>query len=147
MMDHYLLLKILHSLPAALLPLGVIAHLVLLWKARQRAEPGVLPRKLRRTRLISLPVMGVLALTLPVSGWQLVHGVGWPLGQFWLLGSAVLFGLLILFGLLLAGRLAAWEALGDTPAPQRLLRFNLAYAAVILLLLLAILGLMGAKPA
>ncbi len=147
MMDHYLLLKILHSLPAILLPLGVVAHMLLLWKASRRAEPGVLPRKLRRTRLISLPVMGVLAVTLPVSGWQLVHLVGWPLGQLWLLGSAVLFALLVLFGLLLAGRLAAWEALGDTPAAPRLLRFNLAYAGLILLLLLVILGLMGAKPA
>ncbi|MDT4881055.1 hypothetical protein FQZ97_1168740 [compost metagenome] len=53
----------------------------------------------------------------------------------------------MLFGLLLAGRLAAWQALGDTPASTRLLRFTAAYAGLVVLLLLVIMGLMGAKPA
>ncbi|HLD68541.1 MAG TPA: DUF2269 family protein [Pseudomonas sp.] len=146
-MEHYLLLKIAHSLPAVLLLLGLLAHAFMLWKARRGGVPGVLAGKLRRTRLISLPVLGLLALTLPVSGWWLMHLAGWPLGQTWLLLSSLLFALLVVLGLLLAGRLAAWEALGDSPAPQRLLAFVLAYAGLILLLLLVIFGLMGAKPA
>lgn len=146
-MEHYLLLKIAHSLPAVLLLLGLLAHAFMLWKARRGGVPGVLARKIRRTRLISLPVFGLLALSLPVSGWWLVHLAGWPLGQTWLLVSSLLFAVLVVLGLLLAGRLAAWEALGDAPAPQRLLAFVLVYAGLILLLLLVISGLMGAKPA
>ena len=146
-MDNYLLLKITHSLPGLLLLLGLLAHIFMLWKANRGGDAAVLQRKLRRTRLISLPLLGVLALSLPLSGWALVNQVGWPLGQTWLLASSVLFVGVLLFGLLLAGRLAAWQALAGSPAPASLLRFSAAYAGLIVLLLLVIMGLMGAKPA
>ena len=146
-MEHYQLLKIAHSLPGILLLLGLLAHVLMLWKAARGGDAALLQRKLRRTRLISLPLLGLLALSLPVSGWFLVDGAGWPLGQTWLLSSSLLFGLLIVCGLLLGGRLNAWQALGETPASSRLLRFTMAYAGLSLLLLLLILGLMGAKPA
>ena len=145
-MDNYLLLKIAHSLPGILVLLGLLAHIFMLWKARRSGDAVVLQRKLRRTRLISLPLLGVLALSLPLSGWWLVDLVGYSLGQSWLLISSILFGVLMLVGLLLAGRLAAWQALGATPASSRLLGFTAAYAGVLVLLLLAIMGLMGAKP-
>ncbi|MHB8820504.1 MAG: DUF2269 domain-containing protein, partial [Pseudomonadaceae bacterium] len=67
--------------------------------------------------------------------------------QLWLLVSSLLFVLLLPLGLLLAGRLRAWAALGEAPAPARLLGFSLTYAGLILLVLLAISALMGAKPA
>lgn len=146
-MEHYLLLRIAHAAPAILLLLGVLAHAFMLWKAWRGGDPAVLQRKLRRTRSISLPLLGVLALSLPVSGWWLVDTVGWPLGQTWLLGSSILFAVMMLFGLLLTGRLAAWQVLGEAPAPARLLRFTAAYGGLIVLLLLVIMGLMGAKPA
>ncbi|MDX1723917.1 MAG: DUF2269 family protein [Pseudomonas sp.] len=146
-MDSYLLLRIAHSLPAILLLLGVLVHVFMLWKARRGGDAAILQRKLRRTRMISLPLLGLLALSLPVSGWGLVNMVGWPLGQTWLLFGSILFALMMLFGLLLAGRLAAWQALGETPASSRLLGFTAAYAGLIVLLLLVIMGLMGAKPA
>ena len=146
-MDNYLLLKIAHSLPGLLLLLGLLAHIFMLWKANRSGDAAVLQRKLQRTRLISLPLLGVLALSLPVSGWALVNLVGWPLGQTWLLASSVLFVGVLLFGLLLAGRLAAWQALAGSPAPASLLRFTAVYAGLIVVLLLAIMGLMGAKPA
>jgi len=146
-MEHYLLFKILHSAVAVLLPLGVIAHIFMLWKAQRRGDLAVLQRKVRRTRVMSLPVFAVLAATLPVSGFYLVHVAGWPLSQLWLLLSSVLFIVLFVVGLLLSGRLAAWEALGSVAAPQRLQRFALVYGVLILLVLVAILGLMGAKPA
>jgi uncharacterized membrane protein len=145
-MENYLLLKIAHSLPAILVFVGLLVHVLMLWNAARGGDAAVLQRKLRRTRLISLPLLGVLALTLPVTGWCLVNGVGWPLGQLWLLLSSGLYVLLMLLGLLLAGRLAAWQALGATPASSRLLRFTAAYAGLMVLVLLAILGLMGAKP-
>ena len=146
-MDSYLLLRIAHSLPAILLLLGVLVHVFMLWKARRGGDAAILQRKLRRTRMISLPLLGLLALSLPVSGWGLVNMVGWPLGQTWLLFGSILFALMMLLGLLLAGRLAAWQALGETPASSRLLGFTAAYAGLIVLLLLVIMGLMGAKPA
>jgi len=146
-MESYQLLKIAHSLPAILVFVGLLVHVLMLWKAARGGDAAVLQRKLRRTRLISLPLLGVLALSLPVTGWYLVNSAGLPLGQLWLLASSGLYLLLMLLGLLLAGRLAAWQALDTTPAPTRLLRFTAAYAGLLVLVLLAILGLMGAKPA
>lgn len=146
-MEHYPLLKMLHMLPGILLLVGVPVHLFMLWKASRSSDNAVLQRKLKRTRLISLPVLGLLALSLPVTGWLLVDLVGWPLSQTWLLLSSVLFAVLMLVGLLLAGRLGAWQALNGAPAPKRLLGFCATYAGLIMLLLLVIMGLMGAKPA
>ena len=146
-MENYQLLKIAHSLPAILVFVGLLVHVLMLWKAARGGDAAVLQRKLRRTRMISLPLLGVLALSLPVTGWCLVNLVGFALGQFWLLASAGLYVLLMLLGLLLAGRLSAWQALGATPAPVRLLRFTAVYAVLMVLVLVAILGLMGAKPA
>ena len=145
-MEHYQLLNITHAALAILLTLGVIAHIVILWKAWRTADTAVLQQKLRRTRLISLPLLAVLGLLLPLSGWWLVHLAGWPLGQLWLLASSVLFLILVPLGLLLGGRLRDWQTLSDAPAPARLPRFALVYAALILLILVAIMGLMGAKP-
>jgi uncharacterized membrane protein len=145
-MEHYQLLKIARSAPGILLLLGVLAHVFMLWKAARVGDAAVLQRKLKRTRLISLPVLGLLALSLPVSGWWLVNLAGFPLGLTWLLASSVLFGVLVLVGLLLNGRLAAWQALGDSPAPANLLRLCAVYAGLLVLLLLVIMGLMGAKP-
>lgn len=147
-MEHYQLLKYAHLIPAVLILAGFIAHTFMLWKANRSGDAAVLTRKLRVTRLYSMPAIGLVTLSLPVSGWWLVHTVGLSLGATWLLFSAKLFGVLVLFGLLLHNRLGAWQkavAAGNVPA--KLLRFVVAYAAVMLVLLLAIFALMGAKPA
>ena len=146
-MEHYPLLKMLHMLPGIVLLLGGLAHVFMLWKASRSGDAAILQRKLKRTRLISLPVLGLLALSLPVTGWWLVDLAGLPLSQTWLLASSVLFGVLVVFGLLLNGRLAAWQALGESPAPANLKRRAAVYAVLIVVLLLVIMGLMGAKPA
>ncbi|WXL25429.1 DUF2269 domain-containing protein [Ectopseudomonas mendocina] len=145
-MEHYQLLKIAHSAPGMLLLLGLIAHAFMLWKASRNGDSAVLQRKLKRTRLISLPVFALLALSLPVSGWWMVNLAGFPLGQTWLLGSSILFAVLVIVGLLLSGRLNAWQTLGDTPAPAGLKRLSLIYAVLLAVLLIAIMGLMAAKP-
>ena len=147
-MEHYQLLKYAHLIPAVLVLAGFIAHIFMLWKANRSADAELLTRKLRVTRLYSLPAIGLLTVSLPVSGWWLVHTVGLPLGASWLLYSAKLFAVLMLFGLLLHNRLGAWQravAAGDVPV--KLLRLVIAYAALVLVLLLAIFALMGAKPA
>ncbi len=146
-MEPYLLLKISHSLPGILVLLGLIAHIVMLWKAARGSDAAVLQRKLRRTRMISLPLFGLLALSMPISGWGLVQHAGWPLGQLWLLLSSCLFVLLFIIGLLLNGRLAAWQALGAARASTGLLRLTATYGLLLGVLLIAIMALMGAKPA
>jgi uncharacterized membrane protein len=145
-MEHYQLLNIAHVALAILLTLGLIAHIAMLWKAWRKADPAVLKKKLRRTRTMSLPLLAVLGLLLPVTGWWLAHLAHFPLGQLWLLASSVLFLALVPLALLLAGRLRAWSAMGEAPTPAKLPRFALVYAGLILLILIAIMGLMGAKP-
>ena len=61
--------------------------------------------------------------------------------------ALVLFAVLVVLGLLLHGRLGAWQAAAGGAVPAGLLRFVVAYAALMLVVLLAIFALMGAKPA
>jgi len=145
-MEHYLLIRVLHALPGILLLLGVLAHAFMLWKAWRGGDKAVLQRKLQRTRTISLPVFAVLALSLPVTGWWMVNLVGWPLSQLWLLLGSSLFAVLMIVGLLLFGRLGAWQAQTDGAVPAKSLRFVVAYAALIVVLLVVIMAVMGAKP-
>lgn len=144
-MEHYLSIRIVHAATAILLVLGVIVHLLMLWKAARRAEPAVLQRKLERTRRMSLPLLAVVGLSLPLTGWWLVSLAGYPPGQLWLLASSLLFLVLVPLTLLLAGRLGAWQASGNALS-ARAPRFALLYAGLILLVLIASMGLMGAKP-
>lgn len=145
-MEHYLLIRVLHALPGILLLLGVLAHAFMLWKAWQGGDREVLQRKLQRTRTISLPVFAVLALSLPVSGWWMVNLAGWPLGQLWLLLGSILFGVLMIVGLLLLGRLGAWQAQAEGTVPAKSLRLVTVYTALIVVLLVVIMAVMGAKP-
>ncbi|MBU1329597.1 MAG: DUF2269 domain-containing protein [Gammaproteobacteria bacterium] len=145
-MEHYPLLKMLHSIPAILLLVGILVHIFMLWKAARGGDAAVLTRKLQRTRSISLPVLAVFALSLPLTGWWMVSLAGLPLSQTWLLVSSLLFVVLVPLTLLLAGRLAAWQAAGASVAAS-VPRLSAVYAGLIVLLVLVIMGLMGAKPA
>ncbi|MGG6258836.1 DUF2269 family protein [Stutzerimonas stutzeri] len=141
-MEHYLTLRIVHGATAVLLLLGVIVHLIMLWKAGRGSDEAVLQRKLQRTRRLSLPLLAVIGLSLPLSGWWMTHLAGWPLGQLWLLASSVLFVVLVALVPLLAGRLAAWQAPGNATAARN----AGIYGVLVLLVLIAITALMGAKP-
>ncbi|MQK16665.1 DUF2269 family protein, partial [Escherichia coli] len=57
-MEHYQLLKYAHLIPAVLILAGFVAHVFMLWKANRSGDAAVLARKLRVTRLYSLPAMG-----------------------------------------------------------------------------------------
>ncbi len=141
-MEHYLTIRIVHGVTAVLLLLGVIVHLFMLWKAGRGGDQAVLQRKLQRTRSLSLPLLAVIGLSLPLTGWWLVHLAGWPLGQLWLLASSLLFLALIPLVLLLAGRLTAWQTPGNAMAA----RTAGIYGVLVLIVLIAITALMGAKP-
>lgn len=146
-MEHYLLIRVLHALPGILLLLGVLAHAFMLWKTWRGGDKAVLQRKLQRTRTISLPLFAALALSLPVTGWWMVNLAGWPLSQLWLLLGSSLFGVLMIVGLLLLGRLGAWQAQADEAVPAKSLRLVMVYTALIVVLLVVIMAVMGAKPA
>lgn len=111
-------------------------------KAARGGDQAVLQRKLQRTRRLSLPLLAVIGLSLPLTGWWMTHLAGWPLGQLWLLASSVLFVVLVALVPLLAGRLAAWQAPGNATAARN----AGIYGVLVLLVLIAITALMGAKP-
>lgn len=146
-MEHYLTVRIVHGLAAVLLMLGLLAHVFMLWRARKGA-PERLQQKLRRTRLNSLPLFALLWLSLPISGWWLTHWAGMPLGQRWLLISILLLPLFVPFGLLLNANLARWQRLlvAKQQASTKQQVFALSWVLILFVLLLAISGLMGAKP-
>ena len=146
-MDNYLALRIGHSVPAILLMLGLIAHIVIVWRAKGK-EPDVLAQKLHRTRVISLPVFAVLALSLPISGWWMAHLAGWPLSQKWLMISIALLPLIFIFGGFLYSNLSRWQIqLANKPSASSSDQvFALLWAVLVLLVLLGTSALMGAKP-
>ena len=144
-MDSYLVLRISHSVPAVLLILGVLAHLIIVWRAKGKG-PVVLAQKLRRTCIISMPVFTVLAATLPITGWWLSHLSGRPLSQKWLMISIALMPVLFIFGGLLYGNLSRWQTQLATQqnASGRQQAFAVIWAVLLLLVLLGISALMGA---
>jgi len=146
-LDSYLALRIGHSIPAILLILGVIAHIVIVWRAKSK-EPAVLAQKIHRTRVISLPVFAVLAFTLPVTGWWMTHLVGLPLSQKWLMISIALLPLLFIFGGFLYSNLSRWQLqlVNKQSASARDQGLALLWAVLVVLILLATSALMGAKP-
>lgn len=146
-MDSYLVLRISHSVPAVLLLLGVLAHIIIVWRAKGKSS-AVLAEKLRRTRVISLPIFTALAATLPITGWWLSHLSGRPLSQKWLMISIALLPLLFIFGGFLYSNLSRWQTqlANQQNASTRQQIFAVLWAVLVLLILLVTSALMGAKP-
>jgi uncharacterized membrane protein len=86
--------------------------------------------------------MGLCLLTLPISGWWLVHYAGWPLGQIWLLGASILYT----FGALSWAWLAVRVNRLRRPVIVGNPKFTLGLAIFSAVCFVAIAGLMGAKP-
>ena len=145
-MEHYTLIKYLHLIPAALLLAGVVVHLLMLGRASRSSERAHLLRKISRTRRFSLPAQLLVAISLPISGWWMVHLAGLPLGQLWLLLSSGLLAVLVLLALLLRAQLGAWQRALESNTVHRQPLWALIVALLIVALLLALFGLMGAKP-
>ena len=146
-MDSYLTLRIAHSVPAVLLMLGLLAHIVIVWRAKGK-EPAVLQQKLQRNRAISLPLFALLAVSMPITGWWMTHITGLPLSQKWLMISIALLPLIFIFGGFLYGNLSRWQLqlANKQKTSGRRQVFALLWAVLILLVLLATSALMGAKP-
>ena len=140
-MEHLTTLKALHLIATALLLLGALGLAIWTVHARRQGDAQVYGKLLSRPLVFVRLVMGVSLLSMPFTGWWLVHLVGWPLGQTWVLASSVIYtlGAFAVWWLLVRlNRLRKAEPVG--------LRFTLALAVFSGVCLLSIAGLMGAKP-
>ena len=140
-MEHLTTLKTLHIIATALLLLGALGLAVWTVRARRQGDAEAYAKLLRRPLVFVWLVMGLCLVSMPFTGWWLVHLVGWPLGQTWVLASSVIytFGAFAVWWLLVRlNRLRKAEVVG--------LRFTLALAVFSGVCFLSIAGLMGAKP-
>ncbi|MDH1572346.1 MULTISPECIES: DUF2269 family protein [Pseudomonas] len=140
-MEHLTTLKALHLIATALLLLGALGLAIWTVHARRQGDAQVYGKLLSRPLVFVWLVMGVSLLSMPFTGWWLVHLVGWPLGQTWVLASSVIYTL---------GAFAAWWLLVRLNRLRKAevvgLRFTLALAVFSGVCFLSIAGLMGAKP-
>ncbi|HEN8709875.1 TPA: DUF2269 domain-containing protein [Pseudomonas putida] len=140
-MEHLTTLKALHLIATALLLLGALGLAIWTVHARRQGDAQVYGKLLSRPLVFVWLVMGVSLLSMPFTGWWLVHLVGWPLGQSWVLASSVIYTL---------GAFAAWWLLVRLNRLRKAevvgLRFTLALAVFSGVCFLSIAGLMGAKP-
>lgn len=140
------MVRIAHSLPAVLLLVGVLVHIIMVWRA-SRKDTDVLSNKLRRTYKLSLPLFVLVALSLPISGWWLVHLSAMPMSLFWLQLSIMLLPPLFIFFALLRFSLGRWQQdiVAKAPANKQAV-LSLILALSCLFTLIAISALMGVKP-
>jgi len=140
-MEHLTTLKALHITATALLLLGALGLVIWTIRARRLGDAEAYGKLLRRPLVFVWLVMGVCLVSMPVTGWWLVHLVGWPLGQTWVLASSIIYTL---------GAFAVWWLLVRLNRLRKAqvvgLRFTLALAVFSGVCFLSIAGLMGAKP-
>ena len=102
-------LKMAHTAATAIL-LGCALGLgIWVWQTRRTGDATAGSRTLQRPRVFVWLLMGLALLSMPFTGWGMVHLVGWPLGQTWILASSVLYTVAAL----------AWFIAGHAnPVPQ-----------------------------
>ena len=130
-------LKVIHIAATVLLLLSGLGLALLAWRKRS-AGPAV---TVQRPWAFVWLLMGVCVVSMPFTGWWMVHLVGWPLGQTWLLASSVLYTVAALAWFWLLVRL---NKLRKTPGGVG--KFTFALALFSFVCFVAIAGLMGAKP-
>ncbi|MFF7706457.1 DUF2269 family protein [Pseudomonas sp. NPDC007930] len=148
-MDTLTTLKTLHWLATALL-LGSVA--AVLWRAQASWRAGdhrLFASTLDRPWWVAWAVMAVALASFPISGWWLVHSVGWPLSQAWLLAGSVLYivGALAWLALLLKVRRLRASAPANAAVLSTQGRWVMAVAGLAVVILLVLMVLMLAKPA
>lgn len=148
-------LRILHGIAAVLPFLAIIGLAWYGWRSWRGGDAGVIAKALQRIGLIGWVLVAGSVASLPVSGYRMVQTIGWPLGQTWLLGSACLLIVATIFWLLFTTRLwrirdlaLAAQGSGEPIAAgaARQWKFGLAFLALALLCVIAILVLMIGKP-
>ena len=130
-------LKVLHVAATVVILVSGLGLAALTWRNRSEGPASTM----RRPWLFIWCLMLIGMLSMPFTGWWLVHLVGWPLGQLWILGSSVIYAVATLSAVWLLVRL---DRLWTSGVGNR--TFNLALAIVSGVGFFAIAALMGAKP-
>ncbi|MHC2146682.1 DUF2269 domain-containing protein [Pseudomonas sp. 210_17 TE3656] len=141
-MEYLTTLKVLHISATVLLLGSALGLAIWTWLARRKGDTAVASRLMQRPLVFVWLLMGICLVSMPFTGWWLVHLIGWPLGQTWVLGSSVIytFGAFSWFWLLArVNRLRTAPTAGNP-------KFTLALALFSGVCFIAIAGLMGAKP-
>jgi uncharacterized membrane protein len=134
-------LKMAHVVATVVLLASALGLGIWVFLARRKGDATAGSRTLQRPRVFIWLLMGLALLSMPFTGWGMVHRVGWPLGQTWLLASSVLYTVAALAWFWLLVRL---NRLRKTPGGVG--RFSFALALFSFVCFIAIAGLMGAKP-
>ncbi|MFP6832796.1 MAG: DUF2269 family protein [Pseudomonas sp.] len=130
-------LKVLHVAATVVILASGLGLAALTWRNRSEGPASTM----QRPWLFIWCLMLIGMLSMPFTGWWLVHLIGWPLGQLWILGSSVIYAVATLSAVWLLVRL---NRLWTSGVGNR--KFTLALAIVSGIGFLAIAGLMGAKP-
>ncbi|UST90001.1 DUF2269 family protein [Pseudomonas siliginis] len=130
-------LKVLHVAATVVILASGLVLAALTWRNRSEGPASTM----RRPWLFIWCLMLIGMLSMPFTGWWLVHLVGWPLGQLWILGSSVIYAVATFSAVWLLVRL---DRLWTSGVGNR--KFNLALAIVSGVGFVAIAALMGAKP-
>lgn len=80
-MEYLTTLKALHIGATVLLLLGALGLAIWTVVARRRGDAEAYGKLLRRPLVFVWLLMGVCLVSMPFTGWWLVHLIGWPLGQ------------------------------------------------------------------
>ncbi|MBV4521480.1 DUF2269 domain-containing protein [Pseudomonas sp. SWRI74] len=134
-------LKMAHMVATVVLLLSALGLAIWVWRTRRNGDATAGSRTLQRPRVFIWLLMGLALLSMPFTGWWMVHLVGWPLGQTWLLASSVLYTLAALAWFWLLVRLNKLRK-----APGGVGKFTFTLALFSFVCFIAIAGLMGAKP-
>ena len=134
-------LKMAHVVATVVLLASALGLAIWVFLAKRKGDATAGSRTLQRPRVLVWLLMGLALLSMPFTGWWMVHLVGWPLGQTWILASSVLYTVAALAWLWLLVRLNRLRK-----APGGVGRFSFALALFSFVCFVAIAGLMGAKP-
>ena len=134
-------LKAAHMVATVVLLLCALGLGFWVWRTRRNGDATAPSRTLQSPRVFIWLLMGLALLSMPFTGWWMVHLVGWPLGQTWLLASSVLYTVAALAWFWLLVRLNKARK-----TPGGVGRFSFALALFSFICFIAIAGLMGAKP-
>ncbi|WP_347902573.1 DUF2269 domain-containing protein [Pseudomonas purpurea] len=134
-------LKAAHVAATVVLLLSALGLAIWVWRTRRNGDASAPARTLQRPWVFVWLLMGLALLSMPFTGWWLVHLVGWPLGQTWLLASSVIYTVAALAWFWLVVRLNKLRKAKVGGG-----KFTFALAVFSFVCFIAIAGLMGAKP-